>query len=249
MVLLKAYQEQNHIIIEVADDGGGIDVQAVRDSTVKKGFKSQDEVAKLSDADAVNLIFGSGVSTAKKVTEVSGRGVGMDVVKTNIQSLGGTVNLETKLGEGTKFTLRLPLTLATINGLLVISGQATYVIPMASMVEVLRLNDLEVTNVMGTEVIRIREDILPLLDLNRAFGRLTEGPSHSNEGVVVVVRAGDKSVGLTVDAVMEPQEIVIKSLGDYMGGIKGVVGSTILGDGRLALILDTASLVRQTAGV
>jgi two-component system chemotaxis sensor kinase CheA len=246
-IRLMAYQEQNHIIISVEDDGRGIDAQVVRDAAVKKGLKSAEEAAKLPDAEAINLIFASGFSTAESVTEVSGRGVGLDVVKTNIHALGGSVTLEGAVGRSAKFTIRLPLTLAIINGLLVSSSDAIYVIPMSSMVEVLNLKGEDVTTIMGTPVIRVRGNILPLLRLDVEFDHQKEGPRSSDQILVVVVRAGGKSVGLAVDSVMEPQEIVVKSLGEYMGGVKGIAGATLLGDGHVALILDTATLVMQAS--
>jgi len=244
-IFLLACHEQNQIVITVEDDGGGIDVERLRSAAVSKGQKSQEEAARMTDSEVINLIFASGVSTAERVTEVSGRGVGMDVVRTNIESLGGSVALESKLGQGSKFTIRLPLTLATISGLLVSSGDITYVIPMGSMVEVLELKKEEIETIMGRQVIRLRADILPLLSLRREFDQEGEGVEFSDGGVVAVIRTGEGAVGLAVDSVMEPQDTVVKSLGRYIGGVKGIAGATIMGDGRVALILDTSSLVRE----
>lgn len=247
-ICLAAYQEQNHIFITVEDDGGGIDAAEVRDTLVEKGLISVEEATRLTDTETINLIFRSGISTAKKVTQVSGRGVGMDVVKTNIEAIDGSVSLETKVGQGTKFTIRLPLTLATIDGLMVTSNDAVYVIPMASMVEVVKLEAGQIKTIMGKEVIRLRDNILPLLRLDKEFGHGMDGTRHGDGTLVAVVRAGDKTVGVAVDSVMEPQETVVKSVGKYIGSVAGVAGATILGDGRVALILDTTSLVKEAIG-
>jgi len=248
VLLLSAYQEQNHIVIVVEDDGSGIDASKVREAAVKKGLITAEEAATQSDAEAINLIFAPGLSTASKVTEVSGRGVGMDVVRTNLESLGGSVAVESRLGEGTRVVIRLPLTLATINGLLVSSADSIYIIPMISLVEVLRLKSAEIESVARHDVIRMRGNILPLLRLDAEFGTDGERPRYSDETLVVVVRAGEKSVGLVVDSVMETQDTVVKSLGKYVGNIKGIAGATILGDGQVALILDIATLVRGATG-
>ena len=248
VLLLSAYQEQNHIVIVVEDDGSGIDASKVREAAVKKGLITAEEAAAQSDAEVINLIFAPGLSTARKVTEVSGRGVGMDVVRTNIESLGGSVAVESRLGEGTRVIIRLPLTLATINGLLVSAAGAIYIIPMISLVEVMRLKSAEIESIARKDVIRVRGNILPLLRLDAAFGTNGERPGYSDETLVVVVRAGEKSVGLVVDSVMETQDTVVKSLGKYIGTIKGIAGATILGDGQVALILDTATLVREATG-
>lgn len=243
-ILLSAYQEQNYITIIVEDDGGGIDTSKVRQSSVNKGFITTEEAERLSDEDALNLIFASGISTAEKITEVSGRGVGMDVVRTNIESVGGSVTIESKLGEGTRFTIRLPLTLATINGLLVSSSDTTYVIPMASLVEVLKIGQNDVEHISGHEIIRVRDQLLPLYKLESTFaqGDMSR-PSEIEEMLVVIIRSGVRAAGIIVDSVMETQETVVKSLGKYVGTIKGIAGATILGDGRVALIIDTATLV------
>ena len=244
-VRLSAYQEQNCIVIVVGDDGGGIDANEVRAAVVNKGFKAAEDVARTTDIEAMNLIFIPGVSTSRAITEMSGRGVGLDVVRTNIENLGGSLVVESTVGQGTKFTIRLPLTLATISGLLVSSEDDVYVIPMASTVEVLRVAEQEVTTVMGRDIIRVRDDILPMIRLDTEFGRQGVEPNSLDDTFVAVVRGGRDTVALVVDYVMEPQEVVVKSLGKYVGSVRGIAGATILGDGRVALILDTASLVRE----
>jgi len=245
LVNLSAHQEQNYIVIVVADDGKGIDAEKLRKAAVKKGVISADEAGHLTDAGTMDLIFISGMSTAKRVTDVSGRGVGMDVVKTNIEGLGGQVSIDSQPGKGTTFTLRLPLTLATTNGLMVSSAGINYVVPMSSLVEVLKLAQGDTKNVLNKEVIRVRDNVFPLLRLDRMFGHGEDGSQPSSEIIAVVVRVKDKMVGLAVDSVLEPQETVVKSLGKYIGNVQGIAGATILGDGRVALILDTATLVAE----
>lgn len=245
-ILLSAYQEQNYIIIVVEDDGAGINVERVKEKAVNNNLISAEDAARLTDADAMNFIFAPGLSTASKVTEVSGRGVGMDVVRNNIESLGGSVHVESRLGEGSRFIIRLPFTLATINGLLVSSADNVYVIPMASLVEILNLRPEEVESVNQKDVIRVRGHVLPLMRLDEVFG--IKRTRDNDDVLTVVVRTGEKSVGIVVDSIMETQDTVVKSLGKYVGTVKGIAGATILGDGRVALILDTATLVREVTG-
>lgn len=245
-IRLSAYHEHGRIVITVEDDGRGVDARAVAGSAVKKGLISQEASARLSEEEARNLAFLPGASTAKETTEVSGRGVGLDIVRTNIQSINGFVEFNTTVGQGTRFIISLPLTLATINGLLVNSGTTMYVIPMSSLVEVLRLEGGQtVHHVMGSEVIKVRNKTLPLLRLEKELGWRTNGCKVGPPPLVAIVRAGDRSVGLGLDSVMEPQETMVKSLGHYIGNIRGIAGSTILGDGRVGLILDTATLIHD----
>lgn len=243
-VRLSAYQEENSIIISVADDGAGINIARLKESVVKKGVISAAEADILSDHEALNLIFRAGVSTAAKVTDISGRGVGMDVVKTNIESLGGSVIIQSAEGEGSSFLIKLPLTLATINGLLVSAGANSYIIPTTAMVEIVQLQPNDIDSVLGQEVMRSRGHTIPLLRLDKMFNLDSPSESAENGTVAVVVRAGEQTAGLSVSAVVEPQETVIKPLGDFMGELRGITGATILGDGRVALILDTTALIR-----
>jgi len=243
VVLLSAYQEQSYITIIVEDDGGGIDIARVKRASIAKGVISEEEAERLSEEEALNLIFRSGISTADQITEVSGRGVGMDVVRTNIESVGGSVSIESRLGEGTRFTIRLPLTLATINGLLVSSSGTTYVIPMSSLVEVLKIAHDDIQHISGHEIIRVRDQLLPVYKLESTFGQNMDKAGDIDEMLVVIIRSGVRTAGIIVDSVMETQETVVKSLGKYVGTIRGIAGATILGDGRVALILDTATLV------
>lgn len=244
-IKLSAYHEQSHIVVCISDDGAGIDVEKVKESAVQKGFIKRDEVERLSNAEAFNLVFLSGLSTAEKVSEVSGRGVGMDVVKTNVTSVGGSVFIDSKPGHGTTTKIRLPLTLATIDGILVASSGLTYVVPISVIVEILKLKPDQVQSVMGKEVFRLRENVIPLIRLSQRFDLETNQVNSAQEINVVVIKVGDTLSGIVVDAVLEPQESVVKSLGKYIGTVRGIAGATIMGDGQVALILDTATLIRD----
>jgi two-component system, chemotaxis family, sensor kinase CheA len=244
-IRLSAYHEQSHIVICISDDGAGIDVEKVKMSAVQKGFMKPEDIARLSNAEATNLIFLSGLSTAEKVSEVSGRGVGMDVVKTNVSSVGGSISIDSKLGQGTTTKIRLPLTLATIDGILVSSCGLTYVVPISVIVEILKLKPGQVQSVMGKEVFRLRENVIPLIRLSQRFDLETDQINFKEDTNVVVIKVGDTLSGIVVDAVLEPQESVVKSLGKYIGSVRGIAGATIMGDGQVALILDTATLVRD----
>ncbi|MDY6833857.1 MAG: chemotaxis protein CheA [Chloroflexota bacterium] len=243
---LSAYQEESHIVIVVEDDGAGIDPYRVRDEAVKKGIISLELASRLSQEEAIDLIFASGMSTSENTTEVSGRGVGMDIVRRNIQALNGVVLIDTKPGIGTKFTLKLPLTLATFEGLLVSSAGTVYAIPLISVTETLKLESGSTRTVEGREIVRLRDEILPLVRLRKT---LYYDEGCSNESFVVVTRDASRPVGLAVDSVMEPQEVVVKPISSYLGDVKGVAGASILGDGRVALILDVPTLVRTTLDV
>lgn len=243
-ILLKAYHEENHIIITVSDDGKGIDVGKVKESAVKKGLISLEHAARMSDKEALNLIFASGLSTAQKVTDVSGRGVGMDVVRTNIEKINGTIEINTVPGQGTEFRLKLPLTLAIIRALLVSLGNNVYAIPLSSVDETLRLNRNAVEKVSNKEVIVVRGRVLPLLKLDEVFG-LKIDAQEREKIFVVVVSVGGEQMGIVVNRLLGEQEIVIKSLGNYIGDVPGISGATILGDGSVALILDVPSLLKK----
>jgi two-component system, chemotaxis family, sensor kinase CheA len=242
---LSAYHEQSQIVVCISDDGGGIDVEKVRQAAVKKGFLSAEAAARMSNIEAQNLIFVNGVSTADKVSDISGRGVGMDVVKTNISNVGGSVSVDSKLGQGTTIKMRLPLTLATIDGILVSSGGLIYVLPISVIVEILRLKADQVQTVLGKEVIRLRDNVISLLRLSQRFEQEPVQGNNSDGINVVVIKVGDQLSGLIVDEVLEPQESVVKPLGKYIGSLRGISGATIMGDGQVALILDTATLVKD----
>ena len=238
-LLLSASQESNQVLLTIVDDGGGIDIQEVRRKAVEKGLVRAEEV--LSDYDAVQLIFSEGFSTARTVTDLSGRGVGLDVVLKAIEKLNGLVEAESLPGAGTKFTIQLPLTLAIISALMVEVGGETYAVPLGSVVESLRFRPREITRINGHDTLRIRDRIVPLLHLARAFGaRSDPGPEGA---FVVVLGRGDKRLGLVVHRLLGQQEIVIKALDPVVSGsASAVAGATIMGDGRVVLILDVAAL-------
>jgi two-component system chemotaxis sensor kinase CheA len=243
-IRLSAFNQEDNIVIKLKDDGKGISPEKLRQTAVKKNMMSAEEAAKLTDAEAIDLIFGSGFSTAQKVTEVSGRGVGLDVVKTNIEMMSGSVNVETVEGQGTTFTLMLPLTLAIIPALLVTTGKTICAVPLSGIVESNKLEAKDIKTVRGREVTMFRGNVLPLLRLEEMFGWETGEKKNGAATYVVVVKFAGTQVGLTVDALLEQQELVVKSLDHFIGGSNGITGASILGDGKVVLILDVASLVR-----
>jgi len=246
-VKLSASQEEGHIVISVEDDGRGIDIEAAKDVSVRKELISAEEASRLSAAEAVNLIFMPGVSTAERVTDVSGRGVGLDVVKANIEKLNGTIMTESKSGEGTKFIVTLPLTIALIQGLMVSVDKTIYVMPLAFVTETMRIEPQKIETIRGREVIRVRDYIAPLLRIDGAPCMKTNGLSSGDKGFVVVARYSDISVGIIVDELMEQQEFVVKPLSRYLCDVRTLAGATILGDGQVALIVDIPTLVRMSA--
>ena len=241
-VFLDAYQDGNNVVIEVRDDGNGIDVEAVKAKAVEKGRISQEQADVMSDKDAIDLLFQPSFSTAKKVTDVSGRGVGLDVVKSKIESLSGDVEVKTKLGEGSTFIIRLPLTLAIIQALMVEVGGEKYAISLGSIQTIEDIAPDEIKFVQNEEVINLRGDVIPLIRLNKVLdNESTKGPDDNL--IVAIVKKGDKLAGLVVDELMGQQEIVIKSLGKYINKSKVISGATILGDGEIALIIDANALL------
>lgn len=243
-VKLSAYHEHDNIVIKLTDDGRGIDPAILRETAVKKGILSAAAAVKLTNAEAINLMFASGFSTAKNVTEVSGRGVGLDVVKTNIEVLSGSVRAESVVGQGTTFTLTLPLTLAIIPALLVGIGQAVCAVPLSTIVETSKLDTRTIKTIHGKKVTLFRGNVLPLLQLDEVFGWENKATNQSEELYVVIVKYSGTQVGITVDSLLEQQELVVKSLDQFAGGSNGITGASILGDGKVVLILDVASLIR-----
>ncbi len=246
VVRLSAYQEEGHIVITLVDDGRGIEANKVRDASVQKGLVAAEEASRLTDTEAMNLIFLAGISTVEMATEVSGRGVGLDVVKTNIEALGGSVRVESKVGQGTKFTIILPLTVAVIQGLMVSSQRTTYILPLSSVTEILRLGPREITTIKGKEVIRLRDRIVPLIRIETV--RCIERPATNHDGARIIVIAGDmrKTVGIVVDELVDQQEFVVKPLGKYLTNVRALAGATILGDGRVGLVVDMPTLIRTS---
>jgi two-component system chemotaxis sensor kinase CheA len=288
-VRLTAEHAEGQIVVTVTDDGGGIDPEQIRQAAVRRGMLSEEEAARLSDDEAITQIFRPGLSTAEEVTDVSGRGVGLDIVRTNIGRIGGSVTVESEVGWGTTFRVMLPLTLATVQTMLVNLGEDVYAIPLVSIIESLYLTDIKVSSIKGNPAIQWRGNVLPLLDLSRFFGRGSAAPLLSNmlardcqipascdeigaldgdltvplervagggfassrtqeksKTAIVVVTWGKLQVGLVVNRILGKQEIVAKPLGSIIGNAPGLSGCTILGDGRIALIVDVPSLINAT---
>ncbi len=244
-ISLTAYQEGRHIMISVEDDGKGIDPAVIRRSAVEKGLISQEDAERLSPSDALNFIFVPGFSTAKQISNISGRGVGMDVVKTNIMRINGTISTDSEVGRGTKITFRLPLTLAIIQALTVAAGSEVYGIPLSTVVENIRLRDCDIKTVDGREVIHMRNTVYPILRLAGLIkGELST--TDTEWKYVVIIGIGEKRFGLLVDKLHGQEEIVMKSMGEYLKGTDGIAGACITGDGNVILILDVAGLVNTS---
>ncbi len=243
-VKLWAEHQGNHIVIAIEDDGKGMDPEVLKKKAIEKGVLNEADAERMSDRDAWNLIFAPGFSTAAKVTNVSGRGVGMDVVKTNVAKLNGIIDIDSELGAGTRITIKLPLTLAIVNGLLVKVSDETYIIPLVSVMETVRPQSEQMSTINGREVIRLRDQVLPLLRFDEVYD-VPRNNGHMDIPYVVVVAVADKQIGLAVDDLMGQEEVVIKTLGKYLGDMQGIAGSAILGDGRVRLIVDVADLVRM----
>lgn len=243
-VRLIARHEGNNVIIMVEDDGKGINAEVIKRKAVEKGLITQDEADKMEDNEAVRLVFLPGFSTAEVVTDVSGRGVGMDVVKNKIESLGGLIDVETKLDEGSKFKIRLPLTLAIIQALLVKVQQEIYAIPLGSIDSTINIVPDDIKTIQNKEVILLRGQIIPIIRLADILNVPESPEGKSEELFVVVVHMGDQKAGIIVDNLIGQQEIVIKTLGKLLAGIKVIAGATILGNGQVALILDVGTLMQ-----
>lgn len=239
---LNAYQEGNNVIIEVSDDGNGIDTESVKNKAVERGLVTPEQAENLSQKEIIDFLFMPSFSMAKKITDVSGRGVGLDVVKSNIEALGGDVEVKSKLGEGSKFTVRLPLTLAIIQALMVEVRDEKFAIALGSITTIEDVPISDIKYVQADEVINLRGTVIPLIRLNQILD--IDPPDEEPASLtVVIVNKGDKMAGLVVDSLMGQQEIVIKSLGKYISNNKLISGATILGDGEVALILDVNTLM------
>ena len=240
---LIARHEGNNVVIMVTDDGKGIDADVIRRKAVEKGMVSQEEADNMDDAEAVRLVFLPGFSTAEVITDVSGRGVGMDVVRSKIEALGGHVDVETKIDEGSIFKIKLPLTLAIIQALLVKVQEEMYAIPLGSIDSTININPDSIKTVQNKEVIVLRGQIIPIIRLGNILN-VPQASEKENEDIfVVVVHLGDRKAGIVVDNLIGQQEIVIKTLGKLLAGLKVISGATVLGDGRVALILDVSALM------
>ena len=240
---LIARHEGNNVVIMITDDGAGIDANKIRRKAVEKGMITQDEADRLDDADAVRLIFLPGFSTAEKITDISGRGVGMDVVRSKIEALSGHVDVETHIDEGSIFKIKLPLTLAIIQAMLVRVQEEMYAIPLTSIDSTVNIEPTDIQTIQNKEVIVLRGEIIPIVRMEEALQ--VPHVKDSEELFVVVVHAGEAKAGIVVDNLIGQQEIVIKTLGNLFAGLKLFGGATVLGDGRVALILDVATMIQQ----
>ena len=244
LMRLAARHEGNNVVIEIEDDGAGINVERVKTKALERGLITEKEAEEMSDAQVFQLLFQPGFSTAQKVSKVSGRGVGMDVVKTNISRLNGTINITSTQGQGSRFTLKLPLTLAIIQGLLVRVGEETFAVPLHAVIEVVGLSPEDINTIRGREVITLREQVLPLMRIGETLDVNGYNPGNTRTFAVIIGIAHHR-LGLVVDALTGQKEIVIKPLGNYLKKVSAIAGSTILGDGRVIMILDVAELVRM----
>ena len=242
-ITLKAFQEGNNVIIEVGDDGNGIDTEAVKTKAIERGIVTPEQAENLSQKEIIDFLFMPSFSMAKQITDISGRGVGLDVVKSNIEALGGDVEVKSVYGEGSTFTVRLPLTLAIIQALMVIIGDEKYAISLGSIVSIEDIPITDIKYVEAKEVINMRGTVIPIIRLNQLLD--IAPPEEEQESLtIVIISKGDKQVGLVVDDLMGQQEIVIKSLGSFIdNSTKIISGATILGDGEVALILDVNTLM------
>ena len=240
---LIARHEGNNVVIMITDDGAGIDASKIRRKAVEKGMITQDEADRLDDADAVRLIFLPGFSTAEQITDISGRGVGMDVVRSKIEALSGHVDVETHIDEGSVFKIKLPLTLAIIQAMLVRVQEEMYAIPLTSIDSTVNIEPTDIQTIQNKEVIVLRGEIIPIVRMEEALQ--VPHVKDSEELFVVVVHAGEAKAGIVVDNLIGQQEIVIKTLGNLFAGLKLFGGATVLGDGRVALILDVATMIQQ----
>ena len=249
-VVLAAAHEGNQIVISIKDNGRGIDPDRVSRKALEKGLISEEQLATMGPRDILDLLFLPGFSTKDQATDLSGRGVGMDVVRTNIRKLNGIIEIKNEIGRGSEFILKLPLTLAIIQSLLVEVEREVYSIPLASVIETMRVNQDDFHLVGGQEVLKLRDSVLPLLRLQRVFG-CAESGADRRTCYVVIVGVAEKRVGLVVTRLLGQQEVAIKSLGKFLANLPGIGGSTIMGDGRVALIVDPMGLIGggEAAGV
>ncbi|GIP36832.1 chemotaxis protein CheA [Paenibacillus sp. J31TS4] len=243
-IQLRAYHSGNHVFIEIEDDGNGIHREKVLKTALNKGIITKEQADKMSDAEAAMLLFASGFSTAEQISDISGRGVGLDVVKTKIESLGGHVTVQTKQGVGTIFSVQLPLTMSIIAAMLISVGGEKYAIPLSSIVETAIVKPEAIRTVHGNAMLDYRGSVIPVLSLREVLEIPGEAPKSKNGIELLVIRKGDKLAAVLVDGFIGQQEIVLKSLGAYLTNLFAISGATILGDGQVALILDTNALFK-----
>lgn len=244
IIHLRAYHSGNQVMIEIEEDGRGINREKVLKTAIKNGIVTQDQANKMRDEEVHQLLFASGFSTADKISDISGRGVGLDVVKSKIQSLGGHVVVESKLGRGTKFAIQMPLTLSIISAMLVRLGSEKYALPLSSIVETASITKETVRVVHGNKMIDFRRNVIPLVSLSKLFEVTGSQEEKLEEWPIIIIRKGDKLAALVVDELIGQQEIVLKTLGKYLNSSFAISGATILGDGQVALIIDTNALIK-----
>jgi len=242
-ITLSASQEGSNIIIKIEDDGKGLEVDRIRAKAVERGLLGKNEVDSLPDREVFRYIFEAGFSTAEKITDISGRGVGMDVVRTNIEKLNGLIELDSQKGAGTTIIIKLPLTLAIIQGLLVESDKEIFILPLSSVHETIKTDHAEIHYVNQKPVFKLREEVIPLINMDIIHSKAS-GFTLREKPYIIVVGLADRKLGINIDRFLGQEEVVIKSLGQYLGNAEGVAGATILGDGRIRLIVDLVGLFR-----
>ena len=246
-IILEAYHESNHIVIEIIDDGKGIDPNRIKTKALEKGLFTKEELGRMSDAEITRIIMTPGFSTAQKATQTSGRGVGMDVVKKNVEKLNGTIEIESQLGIQTRMRFKIPLTMAIIPALMVRVGKELFTIPLSTVEETLRIHEHETSTIEGVEVIHLRNTTMPIFRLSDVFSIPSDTHQDKVQSFVVIVSTGMQQIGLVVDQLMGQEEVVIKPLEDYLQEKSGFSGATIIGDGRISLILDIYELIKMTS--
>lgn len=242
VVKLSANQAGSNILIQVEDDGRGLDAEAIRRKAVQRGLLAAADAEAMSDREVFNFVFVAGLSTAGEVSDVSGRGVGMDVVRTNIERLNGLIKLTSRRNIGTIITIKLPLTLAIVQGLLVESDGDVFVVPLWSVYETVRTSESDISYINQQPVLRLRDEIIPIIDLNHVLENNAAGFVMTERPYIVVVGLADRKLGIIIDRFLGQEEVVVKSLGRYLGSTEGIAGATILGDGRVRLIVDLLSM-------
>ncbi|BDU50127.1 chemotaxis protein CheA [Haliovirga abyssi] len=242
-ILLKAEHEGNNVVITIADDGKGIDTKVIARKAIEKGLVKEEELELMSKEEILKFIFAAGFSTMEAVTELSGRGVGMDVVRNKIEGLNGQIELSSEVGEGTTTRIKLPLTLAIIEALLIKLQEEIYAIPLANIVETIDISPKDIKGVQNEDVIVLRGEVVPIINLNEVLDVPGYKKLDEETYIVVIVKIGSKKIGLIVDSLIGQQEIVIKSLGKLFTGIRGITGATVLGTGEVAIILDVLTLI------
>ena len=245
-IKLGASQEGSNIVITIEDDGKGLDVEAIKSKAVERGLATEESVARMTDKEIFRFIFSPGFSTAKIITDVSGRGVGMDVVRTNIEKLKGLIDIESTRGVGSRVSLKIPLTLAIIQGLLILSEEETFIVPLSSVLEIRRITREDIESVNQRDVIILRDGVLPIVNLNRLLKGNTFDNGENERPYIVIVGLAEKRLGLIIDELIGQEEVVIKTMGDMLGVTDGIAGATILGDGRVRLIIDLIGLFNLT---